>query len=67
MYRISTFLVISLIACTNGQTTVISEETMQSLLAEYNELAVVTCNRVAEARWNVATDVGNKTKEDEKV
>lgn len=47
--------------------TLISEEEMQSLLAQYNSKATEYCHRSTEASWDVATDVGNQTKVDTKV
>lgn len=45
----------------------ISEEEMETLLAKYNQESIERCRRSALASWNVATDVGNQTKEMEEV
>lgn len=61
------FTVIFIFGITNGQEAEISEEAMDSILAEYNQKLIERCRRVTVSSWNVATDVGNKAKEDEKV
>lgn len=61
------FTVILIFGTTNGQGAEISEEAMGSILAEYNQILIERCHRVTVSSWNVATDVGNKDKEDEKV
>lgn len=61
------FTVILIFGTTNGQDAEISEEAMESLLADYNQKLIDRCRRVTVSSWNVATDVGNKAKEDEKV
>lgn len=45
----------------------ISEEKMADLLKEFNKKSVAVCHRSVSAGWAVATDVGNKEKELEKV
>lgn len=45
----------------------ISEDEMESLLAKYNQDSVELCRRSTLSRWDVATDVGNQTKENEQV
>lgn len=46
---------------------VLTETEMRAKLSQYNTDALKLCNRNVKANWNVATDVGNKTKEKEKV
>lgn len=45
----------------------ISEQKMAALLKEFGEKSVAVCHRSVSAGWAVATDVGNKEKEQEKV
>lgn len=45
----------------------IPEEKMAALLMEYSTKSVDVCRKSVEASWAVATDVGNKEKEEEKV
>lgn len=45
----------------------LSEPEMRAKLAQYNTDALKLCNRNVKANWGVATDVGNTTKEKEKV
>lgn len=62
------FLAISTFTDGQNQKSVpISEVEMQIILAEYNSKASELSHRTAEAAWNVATDVGNQTKVNEKV
>lgn len=59
------FSVIFLCSLTN--VLAISEDEMESLLATYNQDSVELCRRSALSGWDVATDVGNQTKENEQV
>ena len=45
----------------------ISEEEMVKILSEYNTKSAVVSNRVGLAEWAVATDVGNKEKQEKYV
>lgn len=60
-------LLVSIIDGQNQNIAPISEDEMQSILAEYNRKASEFGHRSTEASWNVATDVGNQTKVAEKV
>lgn len=62
-----TLVLLAILTFTNGQNPKISEEEMQKLLAEYDTSASELAHRVTEASWNVATDVGNQAKVNEKV
>lgn len=46
---------------------ILSEVEMQTALDLYNKEAIELCQQSNVAQWNVATDVGNKEKEAEKV
>lgn len=46
---------------------ILSEDEMQIVLNLYNREAIELCHQSNIAQWNVATDVGNKEKEAEKV
>lgn len=62
------FLVVLTFAYRTGQESIkITEDDLSILLAEYNSKSIEWCRRANLASWNVATDVGNKGKEEEKV
>lgn len=62
------FLAILLCAYATGQEAPpIFEDELQDLLAKYNSKSIEWCRRANLASWAVATDVGNKDKEEEKV
>ncbi|XP_031624027.1 angiotensin-converting enzyme-like isoform X2 [Contarinia nasturtii] len=45
----------------------ITETELEQLLKHYDAMSMNVCNRAVIASWNVATDVGNKTKEEIKI
>lgn len=45
----------------------ISEQRLVDLLKKYDEKSSDVCNRAVIGSWNVATDIGNKSKEEIKV
>lgn len=45
----------------------LTEAEMRLKLSQYNTDALKLCNREVKASWNVATDIGNKEKEEEEV
>lgn len=63
------FALASTCAVASGQSTNlgISEERLEGLLAEYNTNSIAYCKRVQQTSWDVATDVGNKKKENANV
>lgn len=70
VWRTLALLAILTFTHTSGQSqklAKISEEEMQSLLAEYNSRASEYCYRSMDALWNVTTDVRNQTKVNKRV
>lgn len=59
-----TFWAIQAAPTDDGPISTISEADMRKILKEYNKKAAVVSNRVGLADWAVATDVGNKEKEE---
>lgn len=60
--------ILATFSCTIGQSVKkLSENEMQSVLNDYNSKAIELCHQVQLASWDVATDVGNTTKEAAKV
>ena len=61
-------VLIALNACNAGVSKIVlNENQMRQALNDYNQQAIRLCNRNAKANWGVATDIGNKDKESEKV
>lgn len=60
------FITVLYFACSLSDAA-LTEAQMREKLLQYNTDALKLCNRNVKANWNVATDVGNKDKEKEKV
>lgn len=65
-YLLCTLIIFNVTPC-RGDNDIWSDDGMQSALNLYNEEAGVLRHHSSIAQWNVATDVGNKDKEEEKV